>query len=170
MEITLNTIKTLGEYHKFGFTPQEYQWSRTYHQFEKDLETLEGIRMDDGYQSQIQACKMAQRKGIKVYLGITTGFIGKKGYMTWEEVRELSQNHIICNHSMRHQHLDNKTEKEIFGELKQANEEIERNIWKKVEYYCPTYNLVNDNIIKSCRGLGLKILDPVIPITNTYEI
>jgi REP element-mobilizing transposase RayT len=157
MEITPNTTKPLREYHKFGFKPSKYKWSRTYEQFKKDLETAYGIRMDDGHRSQIIACRMAKKP---VYLGITTSFIGKTGYMNWKEVEELSKYHIICNHSHSHEHFDDKTEEEIIKDLTEAQKIL------NAKYYLPTYNFVNNKVINACQRLGLEILNNVILIDH----
>ena len=113
------------EYHKFGPKPDKYIWSRTFTQFEKDLELIKEynhqIRMDDGHLSQALACFLAEKKGLQVYLGITVDYVGKYGYFTWQDIIELSRKHIICNHSVHHEHLDKKSDSEIYKELSEAN-------------------------------------------------
>ena len=157
------------EYHKFGSEPEDYQWYRTFEQFEKDLDCASEckFRFDDGHKGQYVACLMAEKRNIKVYLGITTSFVGTEGYLTWENIRALSLKHIICNHSMLHEHLDDKTEDEIYEELKEANRIIEAKTWKKVTHYCPTYNFINDNVRNACKRLGLEIVDPVVAVSRT---
>lgn len=162
------------EYHKFTSKPDPYQWSRTFKQFEEDLVKIKklynDIRMDDGHISQVKACQMANKLGLGVFLGITTGYIGKEGYMEWKHIRKLVGKNFICNHSMYHEHMDEWTEDDIYDELKKANEIINTNTGIRPEFYCPTYNFLNDNVRYACYRLDLKILDPVKAVNNTMTL
>ena len=159
------------EYHKFGVEVDEYPWSRTYQQFAEDLgKPIDYIRMDDGWKSQIPACQMAKNMGHKVHLGITVDFIGRPDYMTWDDVMDLARDHIICNHTIYHNHLDDKTEEQIYNELRVANGVLAKISGQKILYYCPTYNFINDKIKRACKRLGLTILDPVLPVSNNMVL
>lgn len=157
------------EYHKFGAEPDEYQYSRTFAQFEKDLSLLKPddiIRFDDGWAGQFEACHIAEQHNVAVVLGITTDFVGKSGYMTWDQIRTLSQKHVIANHSRAHGHLDEWDGQAVLDELAEANNIIYGEIGHVPAYYLPTYNYVDQHVRDACEILGMEILDPVIIMYN----
>lgn len=163
----------IHEYHKFTEEPDEYQYSRTFQQFVSDLKRFKEdglyhvIRFDDGHVSQLGALEIAREYGFNVAVGITTDFVGKEGYMTWEQVNSVRALHTLCNHSVSHQHMDDWTLDQVVSELNKASEAIEYHTGKIPRYYLPTYNLVNENIKMACEYLGLEVLDPVEIMYNT---
>lgn len=158
------------EYHKFAAEPDEYQYSRTLKQFEEDLDhtirSSDIVRFDDGHAGQWEALKIAEAYGIKVVVGITTDFIGKPGYLTWDQVRVISQYHILGNHSRAHEHLNELSRDEILEEIAGANIKIYEETSVMPRFYLPTYNYVNRDIRQACQTIGLEILDPVIIMYN----
>ena len=158
------------EYHKFD--DSDYQYSRTLEKFEQDIFNFPTaiIRMDDGHVSQYEACKLLEKLRCRAILGITVNFVGKPGYLTWKQIRELSKKHEIANHSYFHNHFDLFSEEEIFRDIDMASNTISAEIDKHPFFYLPTYNFVNDKIKSICEELGLIILDPVTIIEkNTCQ-
>jgi len=159
------------EYHRFLHVLDGYQYSRTFEQFGRDLKKVRhfNLRFDDGWAGQLMACEMAKEAGVKVVLGITTDFIGRPGYLTWEQVRYLSHDHELGNHSVRHEHLDGYTVCQIIDELQRASDVVRRETNVQVTKYLPTYNFVNDNVKEACRQLGLILpeREPVIMYDTT---
>jgi hypothetical protein len=154
------------EYHKFGEETEEYPLSRTYKQFEEDLKTdFDFITMDDGYKSQIKACQMLKEKGIRGMLSITTGFLGKEGYMTWNDVEELSKDHEIINHTVNHLRLTELSEEQVRFEIHAAQKEFEaRDIHPR--YFIPPWNQTNPLVDSIYKELGLKLIRGRLTITK----
>lgn len=152
-------MKPVLEYHKFSSQPDVYQYSRTYAQFEQDLSFKNrfAFRFDDGHAGQLLACEQAREHSVNVVVGITTNFVETVGYLTWEQLRFISQFHTLANHSVKHEHLRERSIDEIVYELEMANDIIERNTGLRPTLYLPTYNEVNQNIIEACKKISLKI-------------
>jgi peptidoglycan/xylan/chitin deacetylase (PgdA/CDA1 family) len=109
---------------------------------------------------------MAATYGRRVVVGITTDFIGKPGYMTWDDVRRISEHHEIANHSRAHEHLNDYSKIELIEELSGANSVIKREIGTCPRTYLPTYNYRSKLLDEVCYELDLAILDPVIIMYN----
>lgn len=162
------------EYHRFNEKPDEYQYSRMYEQFIDDLAKIDKehdiIRFDDGYKSQLHALEIAEMHGVRVVVGITTDFIGKDGYMTWDDVRSISATHIIANHSRMHEHLNDYSKNELIEELGGACMTLKREVGRWPKIYLPTYNYVTKLVEEVCKELHMEILDPVFIMYNNTKL
>ncbi len=141
-----------------------------YEQFIDDLAKIKKddiLRFDDGHKSQLHALEIAKMHGIRVIVGITTDFIGRPGYMTWEDVKAISEDHEIANHSRMHEHLNEYDRNELMEELGGANIAIHKNtgIWPTT--YLPTYNFRTRLVDDVCVSLNMQVLDPVVIMYNT---
>lgn len=74
--------------------------------FDKTYLTL---RFDDGWKSQINAHHLLKKYGMKGSIYISSGLIGKDGYMNWQDVKEISETMEIGGHTMHHVDLRNIT-------------------------------------------------------------
>ena len=83
------------------------------------------ITIDDGFKSFYnEAWPYLKRNNIPFLLFISTQPVGKKGYMTWDEIKEIEQSKIghIGHHSHTHEYLIDMTEKEFIDDIKIATE------------------------------------------------
>lgn len=176
------------EYHQFTEVPTPYQYSRTYEQFRHDLETRvkanDIVRFDDCWSGQYKACKIAEEFGIRVVLGITTGYLDRDvepqiyhgdlkfvtpDYMTWDQVKELTivGKHIAANHTHSHPNPVKLTQMEFRDELNRADRRIEAMLDTIAMLYLPTYNYVDEHVKQVCDELDMQILNPVFIMRNT---
>jgi hypothetical protein len=148
------------EYHSFSEVPKGERFNRTYAQFKKDIKTpFDIITMDDGYESQIKACEILDQSGIQAVLSITPAYIGKNGYMSWDQVRELSKRHWISNHTLTHRKIVNRSNVGLTREIADANMIIEQETGVKCSYFTPPYNYIrHDQITFIERTFGLHVL------------
>ena len=83
------------------------------------------ITIDDGFQSFYQeAWPYLKKNRIPFILFISTKPVGKKGYMTWNQIREVENEGFafIGHHSHTHEHLVDKTNDQFISDVEKANE------------------------------------------------
>ena len=83
------------------------------------------ITIDDGFQSFYQeAWPYLKKNRIPFILFISTKPVGKKGYMTWNQIREVENEGFafIGHHSHTHEYLVDKTNDQFISDVEKANE------------------------------------------------
>lgn len=162
----LDTI--ILSYHKFTEEPEDYPFSRTYDQFHHDIKkkVFDLITIDDGMRSMIKACDLMRAYNVRAKLFICPSLVGKKGYCSWDELRELSKFHDIENHSLTHRYL---TEMDIIDQAVQicdAQRIITEEVYKAPRYFVPPYNTFNEDTEIICRELKITLLKDRLTIKN----
>ena len=108
--------------------------------FEHDLKNNKSQRkvlltIDDGFSSFYKnAWPILKEKKIPFILFVSTREIGKNGYMTWEQIKEISKNNLVTigNHSHSHDYLIDWDDNKIKSDLEQSIK-----IFKKELGYSP---------------------------------
>jgi peptidoglycan/xylan/chitin deacetylase (PgdA/CDA1 family) len=88
----------------------------------KDKEIL--ITIDDAFQSfYLEAWPYLKKNRIPFILFVSTKPVGKRGYMTWDQIREVEAEEFafIGHHSHTHGYLIDDTNDEFVNDIKQAN-------------------------------------------------
>lgn len=113
---------------------------------------------DDGYENNyINAFPILKKLGIKAYFFIIVSKVGKNGYMSWEQLRELKEaGMFIGSHSMTHKILTYLNNQELDYELKVSKRFIEYNLKHKVEYLSIPKGYYNRNVIEKAKKAGYK--------------
>ena len=81
------------------------------------------ITIDDGFKSFYnEAWPYLKKNKIPFILFVSTEPVGKKGYMTWDEIKEIDDSNIgyIGHHSHTHEYLIDMTEKEFINDIETA--------------------------------------------------
>lgn len=100
---------------------------------------------------------LLRQLGFPAYFFVTVNRIGKKGYMGWEELKELRDCGItIGSHGLNHQLLTNLKDKTINQELADSKEILERNLKINIEYFSVPRGFYDQNIIRLAKGAGYK--------------
>ena len=89
------------------------------------------ITIDDGFLSFYKfAWPYFKREKIPFILFVSTEAVGKNGYMTWEQIKEIEKEEIayIGNHSHSHDYLVNFKKKEIISDINSANKIFIKNL------------------------------------------
>jgi len=79
------------------------------------------LTIDDGFKSfYVNAWPILKKKKIPFILFVSTREVGKYGYMTWEEIKEISSNEFVTigNHSHTHEYLIDWDDKKITNDIK----------------------------------------------------
>ena len=89
------------------------------------------ITIDDGFKSFYnEAWPYLKKNNIPFILFVSTEPVGKNGYMTWDEIKEIDQSEIghIGHHSHTHEYLIDMTEKEFVHDIEKATKIFKREL------------------------------------------
>jgi peptidoglycan/xylan/chitin deacetylase (PgdA/CDA1 family) len=98
------------------------------------------ITFDDGSETDlITAAPLLKEKGFSATFYVTTGFLGKSGYLSPAQLCELSAlGFEIGCHSMTHAYLDDLDQPDLRREIAEAGKKLEDLLGKQVEHFsCP---------------------------------
>ena len=83
------------------------------------------ITVDDAFESfYVEAWPYLKKNKIPFILFVSTEPVGKKGYMTWEQIRKIENEEFVFigHHSHSHGYLINKTNNQFISDIEQANQ------------------------------------------------
>lgn len=163
-----NTNLIVLSYHRFDEQPSEDMYSRTYAQFEHDLNTkdFDWLTIDDCQSGQIKACEMMQEKNIRAKLFASTASVGTEGFCNWDEMWLLSRFHDIGNHSHFHKRLIWLSNSEIHENIGMCNELIKKYLGITPKWFVPPYNKWDKRVETIAGEYGLTLIHNRIDILN----
>ncbi|WP_222429956.1 polysaccharide deacetylase family protein [Paenibacillus cremeus] len=97
------------------------------------------LTFDDGYLNQYnQAYQILKRYQIKMTLFISTGYIGKAGYVTWEQLEEMKASGLvdIQSHGVHHFDLTTISSTALVKELTESKQVLEERLHQNVNVFC----------------------------------
>ena len=99
------------------------------------------LTFDDGFSSDFELVYPVLKKmKMTATFCIVPSFVGKEGYMTWGNIKQLSDAGMeIASHSHTHKYLNTLNDEEIFYELKNSKFKIEQIIGKDVNSFAYPY-------------------------------
>ena len=132
--------------------------------FENELNNNKGerkvlITIDDGYQSFYDnAWPILKKDKIPFILFISTREVGKKGYMSWENIREIEKYDFveIGNHSHTHDYLIDFIDKDIENDLKTSISIFKKEIGKNSVFFSYPFGEYSSNLKNIVIELGFK--------------
>jgi poly-beta-1,6-N-acetyl-D-glucosamine N-deacetylase len=83
------------------------------------------LTVDDAFQSfYTEAWPYLKKNEIPFILFVSTEPVGKNGYMTWDQIKELEKNEFVMigHHSHTHNYLIDETHEEFISDIEKANE------------------------------------------------
>ena len=95
------------------------------------------ITFDDGYEDNYtNAYPILKKYNLKATIFVVTGFLSKrKGYLTWEQLREMEQNGItIESHTVTHAPLPDLPDERIREELVESKQQAEAELGHPIEF------------------------------------
>lgn len=129
------------------------------------------ITFDDGYETDYtEALPVLAQYGFKGVSFLTTGFIGKKGYLSWEQVKKLkSAGSSIQSHTHSHPLLNTLRKEEIERELTVSKNNIEKNAGCEVIALSLPGGSFGGKIRECALRSGYRILFTSRPDVNRYR-
>ncbi len=95
------------------------------------------LTFDDGYaDAYTNAFPLLRGQGFGATFSIVTGFVGQSGYVTWEQVQEMSRSTMeIASHSVNHVSLDKAPDEIVRAELADSKRILEEKLARPVEFF-----------------------------------
>ncbi len=118
------------------------------------------LTIDDGFQSFYDnAWPFLKKENIPFILFISTAHVGKKGYMNWEQIKEIEKSGlgIIGNHSHTHEYLVDKTDNQIINDLNQAIALFEKKLGHSPSYFSYPFGEYSDDFKKILINLNFNV-------------
>ncbi|MCM8764575.1 MAG: polysaccharide deacetylase family protein [Candidatus Omnitrophica bacterium] len=126
------------------------------------------ITFDDGFVDNfIFAFPFLKKHGIRATIFITAHFIGtdrlhrnytdreKDRYLRWKEVQEMLRANIdFGSHSLRHPDLTTLDRKQAWDEIFESKKFIQKNIGRKIDFFCYPYGKQNKKIREMVKNAG----------------
>ncbi|MBU1006750.1 MAG: polysaccharide deacetylase family protein [Candidatus Omnitrophica bacterium] len=118
------------------------------------------ITFDDGFENNYtSAYPVLKKLGLPATIFIVPGFIGRKDYLTWDQVIEMSESGVISigSHSMNHAYLSGFTGEDLEMEIAGSKRVIENHIGKNIYSFSYPIGAFNDEAKDSVKRAGYKI-------------
>ncbi|MBL6857703.1 MAG: polysaccharide deacetylase family protein [Pelagibacteraceae bacterium] len=145
------------------------------------------LTIDDGFKSFYeQAWPILKKEKIPFILFVNTREVGTKGYMDWEQIKEVSRKKFahIGNHSYSHEYLVDMNDQEIIDDIKIASSDFKINLGYNSPFFSYPFGEYSNNfktIVKNLKfeyafGQHSGVVDetkdfyelPRFPINETY--
>ncbi len=117
------------------------------------------ITIDDGYQSFYDnAWPILKKSKIPFILFISTREVGKRGYMSWENIKEIEKYDFveIGNHSHTHEYLIDFSDFEIEEDLKKSIKIFKENLGKNSFFFSYPFGEYSSSLKNIVINLGFK--------------
>lgn len=160
---------------------QQLRWLSRWRQVVPLLETLSqrskrrhlAITFDDGFRDNLTAAlPLLEKFGLPMTLFVAAGFIDQEGYLSEEELREISMHPLITigAHGFWHRHFNRLTRDDARFELIESRRTLEGVIGRKVDLMAWPFGECNDQLERLCAECGYKAAWSVWKGTNsTYS-
>ena len=126
------------------------------------------ITFDDGLlDNYTSAYPILREFGLKAYFFILAGKLGMRRYMTWEQIKELSEaGMIIGSHGMTHRILTELSDRDLDYELKESKAILEKRLDRVIEYLSLPKGHYNQRVINKIKEAGYKAVFTSNPKDN----
>jgi len=116
------------------------------------------VSFDDGTEDHYRhVFPLLDKRGIRGLFFVTTGRIGKPGYLTREELREMAgRGQVIGSHSNTHPTLDELTGSDLRDELVSSKAALEAITDRPVEFFAPPGGWFNGETVAAARSAGYR--------------
>ena len=117
------------------------------------------LTIDDGYQSFYEnAWPILKKSKIPFILFVSTREVGKNGYMSWDDIREIEKYDFveIGNHSHSHDYLIDFIDQEIENDLKKSIDIFKKELGKNSIFFSYPFGEYSSNLKNIVIDLGFK--------------
>ena len=130
--------------------------------FEDDLKNNKGskkilLTIDDGFSSFYEnAWPVLNSKKIPFILFVSTREVGKKGYMSWDQIKEIDKENFvhIGNHSHTHEYLVDRDNEEILDDLEKSILIFKKNLGYNSHFFSYPFGEYSLNFKKIVKKLN----------------
>lgn len=116
------------------------------------------ITFDDGYtDNYTDAMPILKKYGFTAVLFMMPGWVGKEGYLNWEQIKEMRQaGWDIYPHSMTHTQLSTLSKQQQQIEIAESRKQIEEKLGSTADVFCYPYGSYNKNTIDILKENGFR--------------
>ena len=144
MQTTYDTFKKqINGLMNIGYKPISYQDLKDYSEGKKEISKWSFlITFDDGYTGVYDyAYKFAKEKNIPITSFLINDQVGKSGFYTWEQAKEMNDSGLvgIYSHTYYHNKCDGMTGVELIENVNKSYDEIEANLGIENQFKVFTY-------------------------------
>jgi peptidoglycan/xylan/chitin deacetylase (PgdA/CDA1 family) len=127
-----------------------------------------GITFDDGYASDFDiALPILQERSLPATFFIVPSFIGRPGFLTWRQVKELADAGMsIGSHTLNHSWLSELATEDLRKELLTSRRLIEDVIWRPVELISLPGGYYNRKVLETSFESGYRLVGTSVPGVN----
>jgi len=115
------------------------------------------MTFDDGYEDNYQyAFPVLKEYGFAAAFFVTAADIGKKGFMTWDMLREMAAvpGIEVGSHALEHKPLSDIPESEAWTSLVASKKILEENLGRKIRAICYPFGSFNEKVLEMARSAG----------------
>ena len=116
------------------------------------------ITFDDGYSDNYEnAFPILQKYGLRATIFVIPALVGKEGYMTWDELKEMEENGITMqSHTLNHIALEELPDDGLRTELLKSKQILEDQLGHAVDFVAYPTGTYNLHIAGIAREVGYK--------------
>ena len=114
------------------------------------------IQFDDGYKGILDCIPYIESEKIPVEIFIITNFIGKKNYLSEQELKYLDSSDLVklSSHSHTHKRLSHCDLNTISEEIEKSKSILESICRTEINSICYPFGLFSDEVVRSCKMAG----------------
>jgi peptidoglycan/xylan/chitin deacetylase (PgdA/CDA1 family) len=113
------------------------------------------IAFHDGTKDHLAAGKLLSELGLKGTFFIVTGWLGQKGFLTRDDVKELARlGHRIGSHTVTHPNLTKLNQDELNKELVESKRTLEDITNQSIDWLAPPGGMYNRSVLERADAQG----------------
>ncbi|RJP28113.1 MAG: polysaccharide deacetylase family protein [Candidatus Omnitrophota bacterium] len=119
-------------------------------------EDIAVLTFDDGHRDVFSnALSIISEFKLPAVFFLTTGFIGRENYLTWEQVNMMrARGFEFGCHTVTHPHLDRISSDMVKREVMESKLELEKRIGKEINYFSYPYGDYNESVVSIIKECG----------------
>ena len=127
------------------------------------------LSYDDGRIYDRQLVELCNRYGMKATFHLNSGFFGREGYITGEEVGKLYEGHEVSVHTLTHPFLNRVPRERVCEEIRQDRVNLERAVNYPVRGMSYPFGAYDDEVLRLLRAQGI-VYSRTTLATNSFDL
>ena len=126
---------------------------------------------DDGFRGIYDEREYFVREGLCPVVFLAVDLVGKPGYLTWDEIRELQNiGFAFQSHTFSHRSLTDVPTEELKDELSGSRQILSQKLGREVLQLCFPRGAFSPRVLKACENAGYQALFTSIPGCAMFSV